>query len=248
MSQFHYRFRVEYDGAKFHGWQVQRGQISVQEVLEESIRVMTREKTHVMGSGRTDTGVHARGQVAKFSLDKQLVNLGKAENSLNGILPSTISIRDLQECSADFQPRFDALWRYYIYTVHTRKSSLNRDFAWHLKNANLDLELMNQEAQLFLGEHDFLPFSIPRNDGKSTLCNILECRIEPITGGFRFHVRGNRFLHRMVRSILGCLVDVGRGQFPAGTTSLILAGKYDSPRTWAPPYGLVLEDVGYKDY
>lgn len=246
--QYHYRFKVEYDGSEYHGWQVQHGQISVQEVLEEAIRVLTKEKTHVMGSGRTDTGVHARGQVAKFVLKNPLKDLRKAEHSINGILPSSVAIRELQACEESFQPRFDAQWRYYIYTVHTRKACIARDFAWHLKNVQVNLDLMNMEAQSFLGEHDFLPFSIPRNDGKSTLCLILECKVLPIAGGFQFHIKGNRFLHRMVRSILGCLVDVGRGQFPPGTAQKILAGEHQLPRTWAPPYGLVLEEVGYSDY
>jgi tRNA pseudouridine38-40 synthase len=242
-----YRFKVEYDGGKYHGWQIQKGQSSVQETLQDAVRIFTGETVHVVGSGRTDTGVHARGQVAKFHTHKAL-DPYKAQKSINGILPPSIAIREFEACDPEFQPRFHALSRYYIYTVITRKSCINAEFAWEVSRWQLDLEKIQREAESFLGEHDFIGFCIPRNDDKSTLCFLDLVRVEPFDGGFRLHIRGNRFLHRMVRSIVGCLIDVGRGHHPEGTVRSILAGTFAKPRTWAPPYGLVLEKVEYKDF
>ena len=124
-----------------------------------------------------------------------------------------------------------------------------RDFGWECGSLSLDLDAMEEEARAFLGEHDFIDFCIPRNDGKSTLCTLTEFRLERLNDwSCMFHIKGNRFLHRQVRAMVGTLFDIGRGRYPLGTVGRIFAKDFRGERTWAPPQGLVLQDVRYADY
>ena len=248
-----YRFRCEYLGSAFYGWQEQNEAgktkfVTVQSTLEEAFSIALRAPVRIVGSGRTDTGVHARGQCAHFDFDGELDTF-KTERSINGLTKRLIRIRDLQPCREDFNARFDAVSRYYQYTVFTRPVALMRDFGWECGSLSLDLEAMEREAQAFLGEHDFIDFCIPRNYGKSTLCTLTEFRLERLNDWTCvFHIRGNRFLHRQVRAMVGTLFDVGRGRYPNGTVETIFAKQFKGERTWAPPQGLVLQDVEYVDY
>jgi tRNA pseudouridine38-40 synthase len=169
--------------------------------------------------------------------------------SVNGLTKRLIRIRDLEACSSEFHSRYDALSRYYQYTIFTRPVALMRDFGWECGSLNLNLDVMEREAQSFLGEHDFIDFCIPRNDGKSTLCTLTEFRLERLNDwSCMFHIRGNRFLHRQVRAMVGTLFDIGRGRYPEGTVKSIFDKTFKGERTWAPPQGLVLQDVEYSDY
>jgi len=277
------RFITEYDGSCFHGWQVQPDALSVQENLEQAFSKALRTPVQIWGSGRTDAGVHARGQVAVANFSgmefanktsnqstNQILNQninrtkeGKrkasAKNDTSTVIPDLhtltrsvnalshtgVCVRDLEFCSEEFNPRFEAKERYYTYTLHTRPTVLQAAYGWNTGGWNLDHDLMQQAAQSFLGEHDFLAFSIPRNDGKSTLCTLTEFRLEQGEGYMRWHIRGNRFLHRMVRSMVGLLSDVGRGRHPADAVEQVFEGTLQGERTWAPPQGLVLEGVYY---
>ena len=248
-----YRFRCEYLGSAFYGWQEQNEAgktkfVTVQSSLEEAFSVALRAPIRIVGSGRTDTGVHARGQCAHFDFDGNLDPF-KTERSINGLTKRLIRIRDLQACAPDFHARYDAVSRYYQYTIFTRPVALMRDFGWECGSLSLDIEAMACEARAFLGEHDFIDFCIPRNDGKSTLCTLTEFRLERVNDWTcMFHIRGNRFLHRQVRAMVGTLFDVGRGRYANGTVDAIFAKQFKGERTWAPPQGLVLQDVEYTDY
>ena len=222
--------------------------MTVQSALEEAFSVALRAPIRIVGSGRTDTGVHARGQCVHFDFDGELDPF-KTERSINGLTKRLIRIRDLQACASDFHARYDAVSRYYQYTIFTRPVALMRDFGWECGSLSLDLGAMGREAQAFLGEHDFIDFCIPRNDGKSTLCTLTEFRLERVNDWTcMFHIRGNRFLHRQVRAMVGTLFDVGRGRYPEGTVKTIFEKNFKGERTWAPPQGLVLQDVEYADY
>lgn len=248
-----YRFRCEYLGSAFYGWQEQNEAgktkfVTVQSSLEEAFSIALRSQVRIVGSGRTDTGVHARGQCVHFDFDGEL-DPRKTERSINGLTKRLIRIRNLQPCAPDFNARFDALERYYQYTIYTRPVALMRDFGWECGSLSLDLDAMEEEARAFLGEHDFIDFCIPRNDGKSTLCTLTEFRLERLNDwSCMFHIKGNRFLHRQVRAMVGTLSDIGRGRYPLGTVDRIFAKDFRGERTWAPPQGLVLQDVRYADY
>jgi tRNA pseudouridine38-40 synthase len=153
-----YRFRCEYLGSAFYGWQEQNEAgktkfVTVQSALEEAFSVALRAPIRIVGSGRTDTGVHARGQCVHFDFDGELDPF-KTERSINGLTKRLIRIRDLQACAPDFHARYDAVSRYYQYTIFTRPVALMRDFGWECGSLSLDLGAMEREAQAFLARPD----------------------------------------------------------------------------------------------
>jgi tRNA pseudouridine38-40 synthase len=246
-----FRFRCEYLGSAFFGWQEQNehGQtkfVSVQSALQKAFAIALRAPVNLVASGRTDTGVHARGQCVHFDWEGDSFDCEKTVRSINGLTQRLIRIRNLEPCASDFHARHDAVSRYYQYTMFTRPVALMRDYGWECGQLGLDLNKMEREAKSFLGEHDFIRFCIPRNDGKSTLCTLSEFSLDRLNAYTAvWHIRGNRFLHRQVRAMVGTLFDVGLGRYPEGTVASIFADTFKGERTWAPPQGLVLEDVLY---
>ncbi len=243
-----YKFVCEYNGLAFCGWQEQlkNGVIcekTVQSELEKAFSIALRQKISIVGAGRTDSGVHARGQVAHFDLELENINCRILENSVNALSDGNVCIRNLQPCPSDFHARYSAKERYYRYTLCTEPIVLGRECVWEC-GCKLNAGTMAKEAQSFLGQHDFKAFSVPRNDGKSTICTITEFRLEKLC----WHIRGNRFLHKQVRAMVGLLFDVGRGRYELGTVDKIFSGEFKGERTWAPPQGLVLEAVEYPNY
>lgn len=244
------RLTIEYDGSRFAGWQIQPRQMTVQQRLQEAIETVVRHPVLLMGAGRTDSGVHARGQVAAFDWEPSegQVDLRRLEQSLNGLLGGEVAVRDLRVVASDFQPRHDARERRYSYTLLLRRSPLREPMGWFLRVRWLDVEAMRQEAELFLGTHDFLPFSFPRPGQENTFCTVKKLQIvECGAGELRVEIAANRFLHHMVRAVVGHLVDVGKGMLAVGSAAAILRGEMAGPRRWAPPQGLVLEEVLYAD-
>lgn len=241
-----YRFTVEYLGTAYAGWQIQVGQLSVQEVLERALKICLRADITLMGSGRTDSGVHARGQVAHFDYPTD-IDTGKVERSLNALTPEDVWVRKLEACREDFHARYDAESRLYNYRIAQRATALQGGISW-FPGFPLDAERLRSELDKVVGVHNFVNFSVPREDGKSTECKVL--RAEVVADGIFLVVviEANRFLHKMVRSIVGASFDVARKARPAGLTEGILDGSYQGEWTWAPARGLCLEKVIYKDY
>lgn len=253
-----YKFICEYNGLAFSGWQEQlkNGEIcekTVQSELERAFFIALRQKIRIVGAGRTDAGVHARGQVAHFDFkneNNEPFNCRVLENSVNSISDKNVCIRNLEPCPETFHARCSAKERYYQYTLCTEPIVLGKELVWEC-GYKLNAELMEKEAKNFLGLHDFNVFSIPRNDAKSTECTITEFRLEKIAAAYgnmsmqRWHIRGNRFLHKQVRSMIGLLFDLGRGRFEPGVADRIFKGEFKGERTWGPPQGLVLEGVVY---
>jgi tRNA pseudouridine38-40 synthase len=242
-----YRFAVEYDGSRFCGWQVQPHEISIQSTLEKALSTCLRIQICITGAGRTDAGVHALGQVAHFDFEGNL-DCVSTINSVNALTPKDICIRRLKPCQGEFHARYSALFRHYIYRISLRPRALNRHWVWEPPCKALDTGLMARELECINGSHDFLPFSIPRNDGKSTMCKINKTSLESADELILIHIEGDRFLHKMVRSIVGACVDVARKRFPPGLVNSIFKGTFNGERTWAPAKGLCLEKVGYSDY
>ena len=239
-----YRFRCEYLGSAYYGWQEQNEHgktkyVTVQSALEEAFKTALRTPIDLVAAGRTDTGVHARGQMVHFDYDGE-IDCKKLTRSINGLGRHTVKIRDLEVCDPAFHSR------YYVYSIFTRPVALLRDFGWEIGHLPIDYDLMQREAKSFIGEHDFIRFCIPRNDGKSTLCNITRFELVQVSDYMvQWHIQGNRFLHRQVRAMVGTLFDVGRGRYPEGTVKEIFADRFKGERTMAPPQALVLEDVIY---
>jgi len=240
-----YKFVCEYNGSAFCGWQEQlkNGVIcekTVQSELERAFSIALRQKIRIVGAGRTDAGVHAKGQVAHFDLGQEDINCRILENSVNALSDRNVCIRNLEPCPSDFHARYNAKERYYRYTLCTEPIVLGREQVWEC-GCKPNAEIMAKEAQSFLGRHDFKAFSIPRNDGKSTICTITEFRLEKL----RWHIRGDRFLHRQVRAMVGLLFDVGRGRYEPGVVDKVFNGEFKGERTWAPPQGLMLFSIFY---
>lgn len=244
-----FALRLEYDGAGFEGWQVQPGARTVQGELEAAIAQATGASVRVHGSGRTDTGVHAEGQVAHVVLETSLSALS-LERALNGIVGRDLAVIEAWEAPAGFHARRDAVSKRYRYQVWNgaRRSPL-RAARFHHERRPLDLEAMQAAARALVGEHDFRSFQAAGSSVDSTVRTIQQLEGEGTPGAeIRFEVEGSGFLRHMVRNIAGTLLEVGLGQRdPAGMGSLLGARNRDLAGPTAPAHGLVLVAVRYPD-
>lgn len=243
-----YRFAIEYVGSAFAGWQIQETETTVQGLLESALKVALRSDIRITGSGRTDAGVHARCQVAHMDLP-EAIDLRRLMRSLNALCRPNLAIRALEACEPTFHARYSALSRFYSYRISTHLRPLDAGLTWFVP-APLDLGLLHREMQMALGEHDFVRFCIPRQDGKSTLCHLHRFEWVEENGLLRLNIEANRFLHRMVRALVGAAIEVARGGTQPGLIAKGLAqpGASLPHWTWAPAHGLCLERVTYKDY
>jgi tRNA pseudouridine38-40 synthase len=241
-----YRFAVEYQGTAYAGWQVQDGQPTVQEALEKALRTCLRTPVTVTGAGRTDAGVHARGQVAHFDVE-EAIDPRRVEHSVNALTPPDVVVRRMEACEPGFHARYDAVTRLYRYRIARRPVALLAHMAWY-PGFRIDESLLREELGHVVGLRDFVNFSVPRDDGKSTDCEVVRAEVEDDGAFVTVVLEANRFLHKMVRSMVGASFDVARGARPPGLVRGILDGSYRGEWTWAPALGLCLEKVTYKDY
>ena len=245
-----YRLLIEYDGGPYKGFQMQTEDIpSVQASLERAIAAFTGERPVLYVAGRTDTGVHATGQVAHFENDRvwrpQVVR-----DAINAHLaPEPIAVVDAEVAAADFHARFSATGRRYLYRILNRRAppALDQGRVWHVKK-RLDHEAMHAAAQLMIGRHDFTTFRDMQCQAKSPIktLDLLHVRREADEVLLEFASRS--FLHRQVRSMVGSLVEVGAGRWSADQLQAALEAK-DRRRCGqvAPPQGLYLTKVEYAD-
>ncbi len=247
-----YKLIIEYDGGPFFGWQRQKDQPSVQQAIEQACEALDGKRPTLFGAGRTDSGVHALGQVAHVDLVKG-IREDKVRDGLNyhlGDLP--ITILDAQVVDGEFHARFNATSRTYLYRVIDRrpKLALNKGRVWRLP-VKLDADIMHHAAGGLLGEHDFTTFRDKLCQAKSpikTLDELTVTRVFTNTGGAEIHIhaKARSFLHRQIRSITGTLVEVGMGKLNAQSVADILAARDRTACSpVAPPDGLYLMAVGY---
>ncbi len=243
----HIRLVVEYDGTDLNGWQRQPNGPTVQQHIEEALAKLLQHEVRVGGASRTDSGVHARGQVASFRTERAITTHG-IRRGLNSMLPDSIAIRDAAEVPDEFHPRYSATGKHYRYMILARpeRSPRLRFRAWH-HPARLDVRLMQEATAILTGEHDFAAFRSIGCAAKTTIR-----RIDSITLTRRPHrvlevdIRGNAFLRQMVRIVVGTLSEVGTGRLTVAQVAEILAGKdrTKAGRT-APAHGLELIEVRY---
>ena len=241
-----YRLDIEYDGTDWFGWQTQPDRPTIQHAIETALGVALRREASITGSGRTDTGVHARGQVAHIVLDAD-VDPGRLCRSVNGILPKSIAVRSIRRTNEAFHARYDALVREYRYQICCEPVALERTFRWHVK-PEPDFERMNEAARALIGTRNFTSFCRASSETRNRVCNVsqAEWEAERRAGNWSFLISADRFLHGMVRSIVGTLIDVGHGRRPAGDIDAILQSEdRRSAGAAAPAHGLVLECVRY---
>jgi tRNA pseudouridine38-40 synthase len=243
-----YLLTVEYSGTDFHGFQRQPGLSTVQGEIEAAITRFTGSETRVMGAGRTDTGVHAIGQAAAFDLPREL-DVPKALNSLNALLPRGIAVTRMVTARDDLDPRRDALWREYRYFILNRKapSPILEDYTHHIA-LDLDIRLMERACGFFLGGHDFSAFRVQGSAEESSVREVLECDLTNARADvFCFRVRANAFLYRMVRIMAGAVKDVGSGRMSPSELESHLEGGDEPCAAPLPACGLFLWKVEYPE-
>ena len=266
MTERNFKLTLEYDGTGFAGWQVQPGQRTVQGVLEDAATDLCArfggaeadaaathrsgtdaERVAVTGAGRTDAGVHALGQVASASLATDL-DASRLMAALNARLPDDVLLREAEEVDPSFHARFDATSRHYLYLLSGSESPLWRGRRWFVRY-DLDKNAMRKAASVLEGEHDFSSFCIAGSEPSHHRCRVERISLEwesAFGGILALHVEADRFLRGMVRSIVGTLVDVGRGRNrPEDVSAILEAGDRGSAGATAPAHGLYLVEVRY---
>lgn len=238
-----YKLTIRYSGSNYHGWQIQKNADTVQARIKAALELLLKEEIVLTGAGRTDTGVHAMGQVANFYTAKE-ISTYRFIHSLNGILPGDIAITEMAAVPGSFNARFDAVSREYRYFLYHQKNPFLAGSAYY-SHRKYDAAVLNEYACRFLGEHQFYSFSkeLPKNGSANCIVSIAnwKCTAEMSV----FVIKANRFLHGMVRMITGTILHAAKESMPAAEIDRMLQGKYEN-RFAVPPCGLYLYKVNYK--
>ena len=244
MSRF--KLFIEYDGTRYSGWQKQQNAKTIQGILLRVAGEIFKDlKLDIQGSGRTDSGVHAICQVAhleaKTILAPEIIKL-----KFNDNLPSDINILEVQKTHPKFHARHDAISRSYIYQISRRRTAFGKNYVWWIKD-KLNIDKMKSVSQLFIGMHDFSSFTDENKEEKSTKVLIDNIQLVEDEDLILIRISGSHFLWKMVRRIIGVLVEVGRGRKDRSDITFYLNNKSNEPAKYtAPPSGLFLERVMYK--
>lgn len=244
--------KIEYRGERFHGSQYQVGVRTVQEELERAVGVFLRlpeRKAKIIFSGRTDTGVHSRGQVVHFDVDVE-PDLWRLCWGVNGILSEDLSVTQAQVVPENFHARFSAIKRTYAYRIlnQPQRSALLKNSVWFVPLA-LDMKAMQEATSALVGTHDFAAFKSSNSDTSTTVCRVEGAKILNLgEGRLEFWISANHFVYNMVRIIVGTLIEIGLGKRPSSDLGLALSDRQrDKAGPTAPPWGLCLEAVDYPE-
>ncbi|WP_345795464.1 tRNA pseudouridine(38-40) synthase TruA [Algoriphagus sp. CAU 1675] len=241
-----YFIELSYNGTPFHGWQIQQNSFTVQESLESALSTYFKCPVTIMGSGRTDTGVHASMQVCHFDAPENF-EIAKLTKSLNGILPKEIAIHNIRPVTHEAHARFDALERSYIYRIIFRKNPFLDEFAWTCF-FQPDVDKMNRAAEALMRHDDFECFSKVNTEVNHFRCQIKSAHWEQKDGELLFHITANRFLRGMVRAIVGTLIEIGTGKkAPEDLDKIIESKDRSKAGKAAPAKGLFLSKVTYPE-
>jgi tRNA pseudouridine38-40 synthase len=240
------KLTIEYDGTRYHGWQLQAKGETIQALLERAVSTLLRKPTRITGSGRTDAGVHALGQVVSFFSDKEF-DPHRIRRALNALTPDDITIKDVEIVPDSFDARRDGRVRVYEYRILNRPTPspfhLNR--AWHVHDP-LDVQAMRDAIRCLEGEHDFSSFRAAGCDAAHPVRKVYRTSLEQRGELLVLTVEATAFLRHMVRNIIGTLVEVGRGQrAPRFFADLIEARDRTQAGPTAPAHGLFLVEVKY---
>lgn len=234
-----------YDGANYHGWQLQPNGNTVQAELQRGLSLLLRDDITVTGAGRTDTGVHAREMAAHFDTDV-VFDAAEISKKMNGVLPQDISVSRIEQVSSDMHARFSAIARTYHYYIHTRKNPFRRFFSLEV-HYQLDFPLMNEAGRILMEYNDFGAFCKAGSDVKTTICHVTHAQWhQTADDAWYFEITANRFLRNMVRAVVGTLIEVGRHRMTLPEFRQVIEG---GRRTQAgesmPAHALCLEKVVY---
>lgn len=237
---------IEYDGTNYAGWQRQNNAVAIQQKIEEVIERVTGSFSEVIGSSRTDSGVHAKGFVCNF-YTKSRIPSRNFKIALNGFLPEDIVVIKSEEVDKNFHSRYDSLGKKYVYTVvvGTERPAIGRNYVYYFRRS-LNIEKMREASKYFLGTHDFSAFKSVGSSVKTSVRTIKELQIIQSEKTIKFSIVGDGFLYNMARTIVGTLLDVGSGRFtPDCMTNIINSKDRSKAGKSAPAAGLCLEEVYY---
>lgn len=240
------KLTIEYDGSNYSGWQLQNGQDSIQARLEAALERIFSQPMRVRGSGRTDAGVHALGQVAAVTLPRPF-DAGALGRAMNALLPPDIVVLDAAPAPDSFDPRRDARSRVYQYRILNQHSpsAFEYRYGWQVRDL-LDVGRMNEAAALFAGEHDFAAFRTLGTEVKSTVRRVISSEWMRDGAWLLYRVEATSFLRHMVRTMVAAMAEIGRGKFePLFVTQLLDARERAMAPAAAPPQGLFLIEVRY---
>jgi len=238
---------IEYDGTNYQGWQVQPKGPTIQGVLEEKLGLLTGLPVQLFGSGRTDSGVHALGQVAHFKTQSQM-DIHTIQRALNSLLPHDIAIQKVEEVDEGFHARKHSKSKVYEYRILNRnlRSVFHRGYVWYIPQ-KLNLTEMKKATRSLIGEHDFSAFRTVGSPTRTTVRRVIRAEWKRGRDGLiRFEIEANGFLKQMVRSIIGTLVEIGKGRMKAAEIRKVLNSKdRKEAGPTAPAQGLFLKEVKY---
>jgi tRNA pseudouridine38-40 synthase len=240
-----YKLTIEYDGSRYAGWQLQKNARSIQgELIEKASHIFNTNQLELYGAGRTDTGVHARGQVAHLDVPSRLTP-EQIRMRFNDELPADINVLSVETVNPKFHARFDAKQRSYTYQISKRRDAFSKKYVWWIKDP-LNTMMMRAAAAQLVGFHNFRSFGDTEKEGQSTMVEMTKVEIVEDADRIYVHIRGSHFLWKMVRRIIGVLVEVGRGNMtPDDVEHLLKIHSREPAKLTAPPSGLFLEKVEY---
>jgi len=244
-----YFFRVEFDGTNYAGWQIQPGEKTVQGALNDACRVLTRQSCSVVGAGRTDAGVHARRMGCHVDIDGENLESQNTIRSLNGLLPADIAVSEFRPVSDLCHARYSACMRSYRYYFTEQKKPLWQGRVWDIRKYTIDWDLFSEEMKLLHGTHDCSAFCAAGTETVNMECDISFVSLEKNNDDlYVFTIQANRFVYRMVRSIVGTLIDISRGyKTKVSIEDILKSGNRKNIGVVAPAAGLVLDDVIYPE-
>lgn len=253
MAEKNIKLVIEYEGTNFSGWQSQAVSATIQDKIEKAIYKITGQNIRINAAGRTDAGVHALGQVANFKIDHYL-EAGRFKDAINNFLPHEIMIKSAVEVNLEFRSRNDAVSRHYRYLYATEKSAIYRNLRWE-DNRLISSEKLNQAAAVLLGEHDFSAFCVAASLEDDNRCLIEHSEWQTHGPLFTYDIVGNRFLHSMVRSLVGSMINLATENRDQNSCNLTLddfknmLSSPDKERALftAPSQGLYLVSVSYQE-
>jgi tRNA pseudouridine38-40 synthase len=241
-----FKLIIEYDGTRFHGWQIQPDVRTVQGELARALAILLGTRIVPAGAGRTDAGVHALGQVASFETTSP-IEPARLREALNALTGGDLVVKEVSEGPEGFHARASAIERTYRYRLLDSPSALHRRTAWYPKRT-LDIRAMERATAALPGTHAFEAFAAASDESPTKVCTVRESTWTRWEAGWELWISADRFLHRMVRTIVGTLVEVGAGtRAPSSISDLLASGDRRSAGRTAPPRGLTLVRVGYRD-
>ncbi|MCD4651290.1 MAG: tRNA pseudouridine(38-40) synthase TruA [Candidatus Cloacimonetes bacterium] len=237
---------LAYDGTAFAGWQIQNNERTVQQTIENALEKICKQPVPVTASGRTDSGVHALRQYMHLDFTLQMTQ-EQIHKALQSKLPDDIRIIEVWQPAPDFHARFDAISRTYHFYIANQRTPFNRHYRSVFTRKTIHPERIQSLLHNFTGEHDFSAFCRPNPDLKHYRCNVSNLTFEEIEDGYRLIITANRFLHNMVRRIVGCLVEITHKNLNEALIPELLLSKSHRQKLTptAPPQGLFLYDVEY---